>query len=136
MSNGTMVIVLALLGPVVVMLVEVTKFLAAKFDWKLSGAGKLKTMLVISVLVGIVAAMSSGELTVTDLIRDVMDLIASPPGFFEFFPALVGIFDGFATAIGIIVAVSQATYALMKKRLDDSNWLASLYGKYAGPRAG
>ena len=131
MNNGTMMVVMVLLSPVVVALLEATKLLGARFDWNLSGPGKLKLTLIVSFVIGTVAALSSGELSITGIIQDIMALVARPPGFFEFFPALAAIFSEIATAVGTVTVVSQAVYALLKKQLYDSGWLSALYTKFA-----
>ena len=126
MSDGVLVLVSMLLGPIVLALVEATKLIAlVGFDKELTGDVKLKTALVISAIVAVVALLAAGEVDVPGIITDVMVLIQDPPGFWALFPAVAEIFNELATAIGVVVATSQGVYALLRKKLKEASWLAA-----------
>lgn len=126
MNEGVLLIVLVILGPVVVALVEATKLLAkTKLGGALTSDVKLKVALITAGIVGVVAALLSGQVNVVGIISEVVVLIENPPGFWEFFPALAETFSEVAMAVGIVVAISQGVYAMLRKRLKNAGWLAA-----------
>ena len=126
MSEGVLVVVSMLMGTVSTALVEVSKLIAkTKLGQALTGDVKLKAALVIAAIMAVVALLVTGELQVESIIVDVVALIQNPPGFWAFFPALGAIFSEIATAVGVVVAVSQGVYALLRKKLKEASWLAA-----------
>lgn len=126
MNEGVLLIVLVILGPVVVALVEAAKLLAkTKLGEALTGDVKLKVALITAGVVGVIAAMLSGQVNIVGIISEVVVLIKNPPGPWEFLPALAAVFSEVAMAIGVVVAISQGVYAVLRERLKKSGWLAA-----------
>lgn len=126
MSDAVRFLVLLMLGPIVTALVEAAKLLVlAGWDKELTGTVKLRVALITSFIVATTALLVTGEINLATILRQTIDLFRHLPGFWELFPALAAIFKEWATAVGLVIAVGQVVYALLKEKLKEIGWLAT-----------
>ena len=126
MDSGTLLIVGLVLGPVVFALMEATKLLVkTKLGAELKSGVKLKVTLIAAGFIGTVAALASGQVDVVPLIAEVRGLFTDTPDAWALFGAVKDVAGSILAAVGSVVAVSQAVYAMLRSRLKEVGWLAA-----------
>ena len=121
MNEATLGLVMMILGVVAFLLVEGYKAIAKWTGKELDSALKLKVTLVVSFIVGTLAAISSGELDIVPLIEAVKSLPSEP---LQLLNSLFVLVKQLATFAGSIAAIGQAVYALLKGKMEKGGWLS------------
>jgi len=117
MNDNTLKIVLVALGIVAFLLIEGFKLIAKVLGYDIASNTKLKVALVISIVLGTIAGISSGQLQLTPLVEAVKNLPTEPGALIA---ALGILLKDLITFAGVVQAISQSVYAMLKEKLKEN----------------